>query len=233
MSRIKSFLFCLILYIVFTVLLERESWKSAFQLPVSLSVPLKGAGFALALGAIALFLPQALGLLDIKSATLTYPEMAATVLAWLIAQVFNATKEEFIFRGYILRRLAATFNVHAAVIVSSLVFGAGHIAQYHFAGFVFAATAGIIFGYLYIFYRNIWIPIGFHGVWDIMSHTVLGRFFDVQAGPLAVWFGGTAGSAQIAFLVGLNVIFLICFFIWKRLWLLPPHFDGSAQRRRT
>ncbi|GGA91313.1 hypothetical protein GCM10011491_19150 [Brucella endophytica] len=221
-SRILHFLFAVVLYALFAVLWERENWKDAFFLRDSPKGLLKGAAFALllALGALALY--QLAGLLDIEGIIPDHQKTAALILAWFVAQAFNAVQEELVFRGYLLRHLAGHFNKHASVALVSLIFGMGHIAQYDWTGFIFATVGGAIFGYVYLFYRNIYVPIGMHGVWDICSHTLVNtKILLAQPGPLMERLGDSAGNnALFLTVVGVHVLFLAAFFIWKRLWRL-------------
>ncbi len=221
-SRILHFLFAVVLYLLFAVLWERENWKDAFFLRDSLKGLWKGAAFALLLvfGALALF--QLTGLLDIQGFIPDHAKIAALFLAWFVAQAFNAVQEELVFRGYLLRRLAGVYNKHASVALVSLIFGMGHIAQYSWPGFVYATIGGALFGYLYLTYRNIYVPIGMHGMWDICSHTLVnGKILLAQPGPLMARLGDVAGNdALLLCMIAPHVFFLAAFFIWKRLWRL-------------
>lgn len=221
-SRIVHFAFAVLLYGLFTVAWERENWGEAFFLSNSPMGLLKGAVFALlvALGALALF--ALTGLIDIQGIIPDHRHVAALILAWLVAQVFNAVQEELVFRGYILRRLAGPFNKHAAVAVSSLIFGLGHIAQYSLSGFIFATMAGAIYGYLFLTYRNIYVPIGMHGVWDICSHVLVNlKILVTQPGPLLLRLGvENYNIYSFAYIVAANAVFLVVFFVWRRLWRL-------------
>lgn len=66
--------------------------------------------------------------------------------------------EEFVFRGIILTRLEVG-GKWFAVIGSAFIFG---IAHGDLAKFAFAFVAGLVFGFLYVKTRNLWVPIVVH-----------------------------------------------------------------------
>lgn len=77
-----------------------------------------------------------------------------------IVAVVPALGEEFLFRGILLKLLAQIFkNVHVAVVVSSVIFSAIHLQFY---GFLPRLMLGIVLGYLFVFTRNLWVPILIH-----------------------------------------------------------------------
>ncbi len=73
-----------------------------------------------------------------------------------------AISEELFFRGTIQGLIErGSKNVHIAVIGSALLFSAMHVQFY---GFIPRAAMGIFMGYLYIWYRSLWLPIVVHFV---------------------------------------------------------------------
>lgn len=220
-SRIASFLYALLLYVFFTIVLERDTWAKAFPLKGALKGLLKGASFALLIAAIMLLLLRLTGQLAFQGLGADGGHLMLLLLAWFIAQAFNAVKEEFVFRGYLLRRLAEKFNKHASLAIVSLAFGLGHFDQYNLPGVVFATVMGISFGYLYLHYRNIWVPIGMHGLWDILSHTLLsGKFLLYQPDHWPHWLGAQENDAYPIILVAVHILFIAGFFARNRLWRL-------------
>jgi len=103
----------------------------------------------------------------------------AAYLVWLVAAwVAAAFSEEFIFRGYLLNRIAALGNGTLlawgfAIFVQAVVFGLGHL----YAGPGVALTVG--FGALFsgVFFliagRNLWALILAHGIWDTAGVTLI------------------------------------------------------------
>ncbi|GAB3334536.1 hypothetical protein GCM10027299_42830 [Larkinella ripae] len=84
------------------------------------------------------------------------------VFALLTIGIIPGIGEEVLFRGMLQRKLAQwTGNGHIAVWVAALIFSAIHIQFY---GFVPRALLGALFGYLYVWSGNIWVPILAHAV---------------------------------------------------------------------
>jgi membrane protease YdiL (CAAX protease family) len=83
-------------------------------------------------------------------------------LAFLIVAVFAGICEEFLFRGIIQTELLkGTKNIHVAIWISAFFFSAIH-AQ--FFGFVPRMLLGALFGYLYYWSGNLWVPMFAHFV---------------------------------------------------------------------
>ena len=87
-------------------------------------------------------------------------------LTWLGA----AASEELVFRGYLLQFFESGLGVWLAVVISSVLFGALHVA----AGiitieqlsptlvFIEATLLGVILAISYVRSRTLWLPIGLH-----------------------------------------------------------------------
>jgi hypothetical protein len=74
--------------------------------------------------------------------------------------VFPAVGEELLFRGVIQPYLCKAFrNTFIGVLVSAIFFSAFHL---QFQGFIPRMVLGLIFGYLYVWTRSIWVPIVVH-----------------------------------------------------------------------
>jgi membrane protease YdiL (CAAX protease family) len=101
----------------------------------------------------------------------------------LIMWVVAAFGEEFLYRGYMTKRLAIAFgNTQkawaVAILVSSVVFGFAHLYQ-GISGVISTGFVAIIFGV--IFYRNpknLWVGILTHGIYDVFGITMI--FFDKE-----------------------------------------------------
>lgn len=88
-----------------------------------------------------------------------------------VIAVLPAIGEEFIFRGLIQNELhRGSKNIHVAVWVSAILFSAIHI---QFFGFVPRMLLGALFGYLYYWSGNLWIPIIAHFFNNGFSLTML------------------------------------------------------------
>ncbi|MVM30312.1 CPBP family intramembrane metalloprotease [Spirosoma sp. HMF4905] len=83
------------------------------------------------------------------------------LIAALFVSAFIASiGEEVFFRGIIQRKLAEwTMNVHIAIWLAAILFSAAH---FQFYGFFPRLLLGALFGYLYYWSGNLWVPISAH-----------------------------------------------------------------------
>ncbi|MDX1666672.1 MAG: CPBP family intramembrane glutamic endopeptidase [Saprospiraceae bacterium] len=78
----------------------------------------------------------------------------------LIVAVLPAIGEELLFRGILQRRLETHLgNAAAAIWIAALIFSAFHL---QFEGFLPRLVLGAVLGYLYVWTRNLWVPILAH-----------------------------------------------------------------------
>jgi len=115
---------------------------------------------------------------DLSAFEYIHGNLAAYLVSLVAVWVAAAFSEEFIFRGYLLNRIAAIGNGTVlawglAILVQATVFGLGHL----YAGWGVALTVG--FGALFsgVFFliagRNLWALILAHGIWDSLAVTLL------------------------------------------------------------
>ena len=98
-------------------------------------------------------------LTEIIIKTNTFPGL---LLNLFIVALIPAIGEELLFRGLLVRLMNdITKNIHWAVIISALLFSAFHLQFY---GFLPRFVLGLILGYLFVFTRNLWVPIFVHFV---------------------------------------------------------------------
>ena len=82
------------------------------------------------------------------------------LIGLLVIAVIPAIGEELVFRGILQRQVHRwSGNAHVAVWIAALIFAAIHV---QFFGFVPRALLGALFGYLYLWSGNIWVPIVAH-----------------------------------------------------------------------
>jgi len=77
--------------------------------------------------------------------------------------------EEIVFRGFALWYLGSFIPLWAAVGVSSVGFGVGHIYLGGASAAVRAGLVGLAFAIFYIWTGSIWFPILAHAVFDILQ----------------------------------------------------------------
>ncbi|MCX7283073.1 MAG: type II CAAX endopeptidase family protein [Novosphingobium sp.] len=89
--------------------------------------------------------------------------------AMLAMAVTSGTIEEILFRGILLRHIEAMLGTWAALLITSVLFGAAHLSNPGaslFAAFAIAMEAGILLGAAYLWTRRLWVPIGIHAAWN-------------------------------------------------------------------
>ncbi|WP_310467789.1 type II CAAX endopeptidase family protein [Sphingomonas sp.] len=86
--------------------------------------------------------------------------------------------EELLVRGILFRWIEEFAGSWAALAVTSLLFGFGHIVNPNatvFSSFAIALEAGLLLGGAYMLTRNLWLAIGIHAAWNFTQ----GFVFDV------------------------------------------------------
>jgi membrane protease YdiL (CAAX protease family) len=108
---------------------------------------------------------------DLPDVSLFTPLIGNTrflLLSLAVTWTLAAFGEEFVYRGYLLNRLAQLFGSRkagwvVALVLTSVLFGLGHRYQ-GLSGIVTTGLNGLIFGLLYLASkRNLWVPILAHG----------------------------------------------------------------------
>ena len=100
--------------------------------------------------------------------------LGSLALAWTLA----ALGEEFVYRGYLLTRIARVLGDTprawtGALIVTSILFGLGHGYQ-GASGMIAAGLGGLVFGLLYLATgRNLWMAVVAHGTMDTVGILLL------------------------------------------------------------
>jgi len=129
-----------------------------------------GLGTALQLAIFAvLWLP---GWLTVERPGWQPRDLSVALLSWLVIS-FN---EELAFRGYILQRLARTWGLPAAVIVSSLLFTMVHVLNPNVQPLAMVSlfAAGLLLATAYLVSRSLWLPTGLHIGWNLTEINLLG-----------------------------------------------------------
>ncbi len=100
--------------------------------------------------------------------------LISLTVAWTLA----AFGEEFVYRGYLLTRIARVLGDTprawlGALVVTSTLFGVGH--QYQgLSGMLTAGLGGFVFGLLYfVTGRNLWVSVIAHGTMDTVGFLLL------------------------------------------------------------
>lgn len=82
------------------------------------------------------------------------------LIAFIVIGCFAGIGEELIFRGILQNLLHKKFqNHHTAIWISAIIFSAIHM---QFFGFLPRMLLGAVFGYIYVWTGNLWVPIIAH-----------------------------------------------------------------------
>lgn len=90
----------------------------------------------------------------------TFSGIPQLVMALLVVAILPALGEEALFRGVLQRKFIAwTGSIHVGIWLAAALFSAIHLQFY---GFVPRMLLGALFGYLYVWTGNLWIPMIAH-----------------------------------------------------------------------
>lgn len=138
-----------------------------------------GAGVALGCVTVAFLIGTLMGYIDIRRSKLAedgishLPLFVGGVIDFFAGAVF----EEVIFRGYVFFLLYEAGGPHLAIVGSSAVFAIAHVVKHPSIPLLYALNA-FIFGMLAatarFFTGTLWLPIGLHFGWNVVSGPILG-----------------------------------------------------------
>ena len=93
------------------------------------------------------------------------------LFAMVIIAIIPAIGEEYLFRGIIQNKLVIYLkNPHVAIWLTAILFSGFHL---QFFGFIPRMLLGVLFGYLYYWSWNLWIPIVAHFINNAFTLTML------------------------------------------------------------
>lgn len=84
--------------------------------------------------------------------------------------------EEILVRGIIFRIMEEKLGSYIALTISSLLFGALHLANPHgtLISGICITTAGFLMGAAFIYSRSLWMPIALHFAWNFTQSGIFG-----------------------------------------------------------
>jgi membrane protease YdiL (CAAX protease family) len=106
----------------------------------------------------------------------TRAELAVFILVALTAGVW----EELLYRGFLIWFLAPLTGSIGAVVLSSLVFGLGHIYQ-GTKGVLFTSAIGLLFAAAFVLTHSLWWLMAAHALIDIYGGSVVFRVKGMMA----------------------------------------------------
>ena len=139
----------------------------------------KELGIGLVLGAITMSI-VAIIIIAIGNVKLinpiSKPQISISLLYGLIAFIFVGFGEEILSRGYIMSVLKQTRNKWLILIGPALIFAALHLGNngIDMLSFINLFLVGVLFAYMFMKSKNIWMPIGYHITWNYFQGYIWG-----------------------------------------------------------
>ncbi len=88
-----------------------------------------------------------------------------------VIAILPAVGEEFFFRGVVQKVFIQwTGNNHFSILISAILFSSIHLQFY---GFIPRLILGVYFGYLFLWSRNIWMPVWAHFLNNAMAVSII------------------------------------------------------------
>lgn len=138
----------------------------------------------------------------------------------IMIAILPAIGEELLFRGALIKIFKRWFNnVHIAVVVSSIIFSAIH---FQFFGFIPRLVLGVILGYLFVYSRNLWVPIFAHFVNNAFAVIIIflntKKIINIDPDNL-----GNTNNDAVAIIGSLVFVLLLMFALYKSRRKIKPH----------
>ena len=92
------------------------------------------------------------------------PRSRREFIVFLLVAITAGVWEELLYRGFLLWFLVPYVGLIAALVLSSLIFGVGHVYQ-GWRGIPRTAAIGLIFAIAYAWSGSLW--------WVMLAHTIL------------------------------------------------------------
>jgi uncharacterized protein len=112
-----------------------------------------------------------------------------------------AVTEEVLFRGIVLRHLEERTGTWTALVLTSVLFGAAHLANPDatvWGALAIAIEAGAMLGAAYAATRTLWLPIGIHFGWNLAVGGIFGTVVSGSDTPQGLLHGVTSGPVLLS-----------------------------------
>jgi len=137
---------------------------------------------------------------------LVMPTVSDFLLNFLMIAIVPAVVEELLFRGTLQQLLhKALGNVHTAIIITGMFFSFIH---FQFYGFLPRMMLGVLFGYLFFWSRNLWIPIIAHLLNNGVQVFLLYLF---QRGTISINIDEMAGFPPVVTMISTVILFAVVY----------------------
>ena len=104
------------------------------------------------------------------------PNISLSLIYGLISFVFVGFGEEILSRGYIMSVLKQTRSKWVVLVGPALIFAMLHLANNGISvlAFINLFLVGLLFAYMFMKSKNIWMPIGYHITWNYFQGYIWG-----------------------------------------------------------
>ena len=143
---------------------RRRSWLEYFQ----------GVMIGIVLVSILFFLEMISGFIDASFKPITFSLLKQVLIISLFTTLFQSAFEELFFRGYIFQNLIEATNTFLAVMIVSMVFGAGHMLTPN-AKWIVAinlSVFGVMHAVAYLKTKSLYLASGLHFSWNFFMRNV-------------------------------------------------------------
>lgn len=97
-------------------------------------------------------------------------------LGFILFFIIQSFAEEVVFRSFLIPMIRQHLGTLTALIISSLIFALVHLTNPNVSwpGVVNLILGGVLMGLLFLKYKNVWAPTGFHASWNFVQSAFLG-----------------------------------------------------------
>ena len=156
--------------------------------------------------------------------SLLEPRFSLSLVVYFILFIFVGFAEELLSRGYIIGAMEVSSNNKLfAVMVSAVIFSLMHYGNNGFSliPFLNIFLVGILFGFMYVKTKSIWLSTGFHITWNFFQGCIYGmpvsgittpKLYEMTFVGNSILNGGTfgpEGGLMVIILMLVSLIFLI------------------------
>lgn len=159
--------------------------------------------------------------------SLLEPRFSLSLVVYFILFIFVGFAEELLSRGYIIGAMEVSSNNKLfAVMVSAVIFSLMHYGNNGFSliPFLNIFLVGILFGFMYVKTKSIWLSTGFHITWNFFQGCIYGmpvsgittpKLYEMTFVGNSILNGGTFGLegglivTMVIILMLVSLIFLI------------------------
>jgi CAAX protease family protein len=107
------------------------------------------------------------------------PRTRAELLLFILVAITAGVWEELLYRGFFIWFLLPVTGVVGAVVISSLIFGIGHIYQGRY-GVLNTGLVGLVFAIVYLLSQSLWWLMAAHAVVDIYGGALAYRLTNMR-----------------------------------------------------